>query len=380
MALDAEGQKVSQFQRLAFLASPNFVTGVSGWSINQDGSAEFNNAVIRNGQIVSGTSLYYSSSPPALGNLAVSIAAAAGTDSKGNHFVAGLGVYNQGTLTGVQISGGVINFLTAGAAGGPWTIGPTMATDVAGDTLTLNASLEIVAAILLIAQRGISITSNGLAVVGGITGDTEQLTTLAAGGLVLEVINQSSAPTGPTFRVTANGAGDRAMAIRVTGDTNAREQIDSTGKHQWGPGNASTDAALFRAAAAQLAADFLAFNNNGAAEVFLTVGGTGASFANGWANAAAPGSALQYQRVAAPNQGVQWVGRIVAPTPIAQNVTLAVAAAYRPAHTLAIPARNITNPGTAWFSIGSAGILQFQSGAIAGDNLDLAPTVIPLNA
>ena len=36
------------------IRSPNFLTGVSGWSINRDGSAEFNNATIR-GDLVVGT-------------------------------------------------------------------------------------------------------------------------------------------------------------------------------------------------------------------------------------------------------------------------------------------------------------------------------------
>lgn len=81
--------------RRAAIRSPNFVTGVSGWTINQDGSAEFNNVVIRNGQVVSGTALFYSG-PPALGNLVASISAAAGVDSFGNAYKAGVNTYGAG--------------------------------------------------------------------------------------------------------------------------------------------------------------------------------------------------------------------------------------------------------------------------------------------
>jgi len=73
--------------------SPGFVAGSAGWSINKDGSAEFNNVVIRNGQIVSGTQLSYSTSPGALGTLIGSVSTIAGTDSYGNAYVQGMASY-----------------------------------------------------------------------------------------------------------------------------------------------------------------------------------------------------------------------------------------------------------------------------------------------
>lgn len=76
----------------AAIQSPNFVSGSAGWTVKQDGSAEFNNVVIRGGQVVGGTALYYSGTPAA-GNLIMSISATAGTDSFGNAYVAGVGVY-----------------------------------------------------------------------------------------------------------------------------------------------------------------------------------------------------------------------------------------------------------------------------------------------
>ena len=75
--------------------SPNFVAGSTGWSINKDGTAEFNSLTIRNGTVISGVFLLYSSAVPAKGNLVVAFAPiAGGTDSVGN-------VYPQGFNFGV---------------------------------------------------------------------------------------------------------------------------------------------------------------------------------------------------------------------------------------------------------------------------------------
>lgn len=90
LAFDTQGNLI-----IPGVHSDNYVTGVSGWSINKDGSAEFNNVVIRNGTVVSGTNLYYSGTP-AFGNLVGSISSAAGTDSFGNGYLAGFTVYDPG--------------------------------------------------------------------------------------------------------------------------------------------------------------------------------------------------------------------------------------------------------------------------------------------
>jgi hypothetical protein len=94
--------------------SPNFVTGVSGWIIRKDGSAEFNNVVIRDGEIISGTNLYYSG-PPAFGNLIAAITPLAGTDPYGNTYPGG--------ILG-EITTNLIDFLYGGAAAG--SLAPVM--------------------------------------------------------------------------------------------------------------------------------------------------------------------------------------------------------------------------------------------------------------
>ncbi len=69
--------------------SEGYTPGSAGWSINRNGSAEFNGVVIRAGQVVSGTALYYNGTP-ALGTLVASISATAGVDAYGNAYPAGI--------------------------------------------------------------------------------------------------------------------------------------------------------------------------------------------------------------------------------------------------------------------------------------------------
>jgi hypothetical protein len=89
----------------AAIQSPNYVSGSTGWTVKQDGSAEFNNVVIRGGTVVSGLALYYNGTPAA-GNLIMSISAAAGTDSFGNAYVKGVGLYgSSGQLVAKDAAG-----------------------------------------------------------------------------------------------------------------------------------------------------------------------------------------------------------------------------------------------------------------------------------
>lgn len=104
--------------------SPNFITGVSGWQIAQDGSAEFNNIKIRGNQIFSdgfisngdGTltttpGLFLYDGPPAAGNLIYSIASAAGTDKFGNNYVSGgATTYNNSLQSAVNVANGMVAF------------------------------------------------------------------------------------------------------------------------------------------------------------------------------------------------------------------------------------------------------------------------------
>jgi hypothetical protein len=107
--------------------SPGFVSGLSGWTINKDGSAEFNNVIIRSGVVISGTSLQYSGLPALLGNLIGSDAGTAGTDAVGNAYLAGKTSYKLigGFYFASSINAGVLTISMAPSAAGPYTTGVT---------------------------------------------------------------------------------------------------------------------------------------------------------------------------------------------------------------------------------------------------------------
>lgn len=104
------------------IKSPDYDPGTAGWSINRDGSAEFNDLTIRGtffgtDYIIDPAGAFFYFGTPAAGNLAISIASVAGSDSFGNAFPAGIGIFNStGTL--------VDNF---GGSTGNATFGPAAA-------------------------------------------------------------------------------------------------------------------------------------------------------------------------------------------------------------------------------------------------------------
>src|SRR6266496_4081684 len=103
--------------------SPDYSAGVQGWTVNKDGSAEFNNIVIRGGSVVSGTILDYSPNPGA-NNLVHSRSPGGGFDSFGNAYLAGDVSYTNisGTYFAIQNNSGQIAFYTAASEAGPWSL------------------------------------------------------------------------------------------------------------------------------------------------------------------------------------------------------------------------------------------------------------------
>jgi hypothetical protein len=71
--------------------SPNFLTGISGWTIRKDGSVEFNLGIFRGVlELTSaGVALLVYNGTPVSGNLIYSVANADGTDGIGNAYKAG---------------------------------------------------------------------------------------------------------------------------------------------------------------------------------------------------------------------------------------------------------------------------------------------------
>lgn len=99
------------------IQSQNYEEGSTGWVIKANGDAEFNSIVIRGGTVVSGLALYYDGTP-ALGNLIMSISAEAGTDSFGNAYLAGIGVYGDTNQITVLSDTGAFSQLRASAPSG----------------------------------------------------------------------------------------------------------------------------------------------------------------------------------------------------------------------------------------------------------------------
>lgn len=110
------------------LRSPDYVAGASGWTINLDGSAEFNDLTIRgtfygDSIIMDADGVFVYNGTPAAGNLIGSIAAATGTDSFGNDYLDGISNYLAGGFMklangGLWVGDIVDNYGNAGFVGG----------------------------------------------------------------------------------------------------------------------------------------------------------------------------------------------------------------------------------------------------------------------
>lgn len=99
--------------------SPNYVAGVSGWFIGQNGFAEFNDLTVRGGVSSGGTDLYYDGAPAA-GNLVGSVSGAGGADGFGNAYLAGFVSYFPATVYALQLLNNEINLWTAASQAGPY--------------------------------------------------------------------------------------------------------------------------------------------------------------------------------------------------------------------------------------------------------------------
>lgn len=155
--------------------SPNFVTGVSGWYIGQDGSAQFNNIIIRGGQVIGGTELDYNGTPAA-GNLVYSRSQAGGTDSFGNVYLGGVVEYQKVSSvqwSAIQIQNNNVTWYTATSYAGPWT-----------QQAQINTG-----------SGGLEIVSNSTLTLDGVTGTTLQGQVTATGGT----------PANPTLITTDSG-------------------------------------------------------------------------------------------------------------------------------------------------------------------------------
>lgn len=184
----------------AAIKSPNYVQGSAGWSVNKDGSAEFNNVTIR-GTVTSGTfqgtqfiinssGAFYYSGTPALGNLFASDASQAGTDQFGNAYVAGRAVYGPGgsiiELTTASGPSGTIAQLLLGTGDASQAGNGSVISYVSGGGTARFLNLRILAPTFGIdlGTPGIVITS---ATADGTTRDEQIMLDAGSAGIVFQI-------------------------------------------------------------------------------------------------------------------------------------------------------------------------------------------------
>jgi hypothetical protein len=324
----------------------------------------------------SGSGLFVYSPTPSPGHLVASIAATGGVDPFGNLYLQGVTSYHPGgvPVLAAQLSDAQTTFWQAPSEAGPWTQLGTIGADSTSDIILAPAGVGAVKAL------GPLDANAGAVVTGGTTTDQTTISDSRGAAILLQVTN-AVANTSPNVRVTNAAAADLWLSGIITGDSNGRLILDTTAggapRIRFGSGAVPPDCALLRGAANLFAADYIAFNNTGAAETWNAV-----TFANGWANAAS-GTAMQFRRVAAPDNCVEWVGRVTAPVGIVagQAMITAVGVNYRAANVQSLMAFNLTTPGIVRLQVGTGGVVSYQSGAVAGDNIEIfAGNLVALTA
>lgn len=145
MGLDPQNPIVGgTILRIPAIQSPGFVAGVSGWIIRIDGSAEFNNLVIRGtfsgtNFVINSSGEFFYSGTPAGGNLVASITNAAGADDgHGNAYLAGHTSYQP--LGGIFVANNLstanqLAWFTAPGFGGPYTVVASLTADINGNLI-----------------------------------------------------------------------------------------------------------------------------------------------------------------------------------------------------------------------------------------------------
>jgi hypothetical protein len=134
------------------------------------------------------------------------------------------------------------------------------------------------------------------------------------------------------------GAGTTTLGVGDSGLGFFALVVDPQGVIRLGPGTATRDTILYRAAAAVLAADGIKANISGSAEVWNAV-----AFQNGFSNRGAGFPAFSYRKVPSPYGGVQLCGHIKSGATVASGTVIGtVGASYHPATEQTVRANNVT--------------------------------------
>lgn len=214
----------STILRRPSIQSPNFQTGASGWTVNSDGSAEFNNLTFRGTLegaefIINTAGAFFYSPSEAAGNLIASIAPAAGTDALGNHFVAGIASYG-GTFA-MANTNAIIQFYTGSLSSG-WSSAAAIESDGSFIDLAGTSTIQISAPAISIGTGAQTVQINGSS-------------NTASAGLADGTINGSSQQVG-----LPNGGiqGTSGAASAGTAHTHGPGSFSVTnGQHTHGPGS-----------------------------------------------------------------------------------------------------------------------------------------------
>lgn len=183
------------------IQSPNYSAGSAGWTINSDGSAEFNNLTLRGtfsgtDFVINSLGAFFYSPTEAAGNLVATITPAAGTDPFGNVYLAGVSSY--GASFSSQLAAGFVTMYHGSQAGG-WVQGATIETDSSGDLLMI--ATKVLTGSNTLDDGGGNMTVSGSLSVNGST-------STASAGLTDGTINGSSAQAGlPNGGITGTSGG-----------------------------------------------------------------------------------------------------------------------------------------------------------------------------
>jgi hypothetical protein len=336
---------------LPALKSPNFVAGVSGWSINRDGSAEFNNVTVR-GEVDIGPALFDIKIVTGTGipselttayNVGPATVTAAilwywGGAANTYHYyciVDNGGGVPPGTIRrGNVLSGTLIEFDFY--SGADYSITSIDNITVAGAT----------PAAVWISVKQSGDTNNRYDVDSA--GFTEWGPGNAATDTVLYRGGVDTLATDDLFRIIRSASTSGAISTAVSGDTNARLFATADGKLAWGPGNAGSDTSLYRSASATLAVNAsLVAEVSGSAETWHAF-----PYSNSWTDSGGTNAHLQYRKTALNE--VQIIGVAHSPNPF-NAVIGTLPSGYRPSNSQGI---------WAWTNTGSGQLVRVDSSGV----------------
>lgn len=208
--------------RIPGIQSPNFITGVSGWAINQDGTAEFNGLTLHGTLILGSGSnnviildfarhaiFVYDSA----GRLAQSISPTAGTDAFGHAYIAGIASYDSAnTQVTVQLNGELIQLILGavtnpGAPGAIQQSNPTNNVNTQPVTSLISASTNANgdSAIINLNGRNESGTLGPSVYIGSVQ-STPADVTIGMGGITKYVASSQVTETWHALPLAANWA------------------------------------------------------------------------------------------------------------------------------------------------------------------------------